>query len=186
MYTVSSERPVNHVTQWDSNPQRQDRSSHRRSDHCAMRYKLRTRVAVGLSHKRTLTGKNHMLNIGLYLQSCHHYVIVDGDSYEIPEKIAQGTKCNQTQIHSRDSSTTAPPRTGVTAPTYRVDFRFFTFLRPSQNFFNCMETSPLPVIYAYARRSGPLSREGSLSCLTCCDTGPRFFRSYPKDRPIQS
>jgi hypothetical protein len=32
----------------------------------------------------------------------------------------------------------------------------------------------------------PLSREGSLSCHTCCDTGPRFFRSLPKDRPIQS
>jgi hypothetical protein len=39
---------------------------------------------------------------------------------------------------------------------------------------------------AYARRSGPLSREGSLSCHTCCDTGPHFFRSHPKDRPIQS
>jgi hypothetical protein len=32
----------------------------------------------------------------------------------------------------------------------------------------------------------PLSREGSLSCHACCDTGPRFFRSHPKDRPIQS
>jgi hypothetical protein len=30
------------------------------------------------------------------------------------------------------------------------------------------------------------SRERSLSCHTCCDTGPRFFRSHPKDRPIQS
>jgi hypothetical protein len=30
----------------------------------------------------------------------------------------------------------------------------------------------------------PLSREGSLSCHTCCDTGPRFFRSHPKDGPI--
>jgi hypothetical protein len=28
--------------------------------------------------------------------------------------------------------------------------------------------------------------EGSLSCHTCCDTGLRFFRSHPKDRPIQS
>jgi hypothetical protein len=27
---------------------------------------------------------------------------------------------------------------------------------------------------------------GSLSCHTCYDTGPRFFRSHPKDRPIQS
>jgi hypothetical protein len=34
--------------------------------------------------------------------------------------------------------------------------------------------------------SGPLSREGSLSCHTSCDTGPRFFRSHPKDHPIQS
>jgi hypothetical protein len=46
--------------------------------------------------------------------------------------------------------------------------------------------SPLPVtglqILAYARRSGPLSREGSLSCHTYCDTGPRFIRSHPKDR----
>jgi hypothetical protein len=31
----------------------------------------------------------------------------------------------------------------------------------------------------------PFSREGSLSCHTCCDTGPRFFRSHPKDRTIQ-
>jgi hypothetical protein len=37
-----------------------------------------------------------------------------------------------------------------------------------------------------ARRSGPLSREGSLSCHTYCETGPRFFRSHPKDCPIQS
>jgi hypothetical protein len=51
-----------------------------------------------------------------------------------------------------------------------------------------METSPMPVkgfkIKAYARRSGPLSREGSFSCHTCCDMGPWFFRSHPKDRPI--
>jgi hypothetical protein len=33
---------------------------------------------------------------------------------------------------------------------------------------------------------GPLSREGSLSCHTCCDTGPQFFRSHPKVHPIQS
>jgi hypothetical protein len=37
-----------------------------------------------------------------------------------------------------------------------------------------------------ARRSGPLSREGSLLCHACCDTGPLFFQSRPKDRPIQS
>jgi hypothetical protein len=33
--------------------------------------------------------------------------------------------------------------------------------------------------------SRPLSREGSLSCHTCCDTGPQPFRSHSKDRPIQ-
>jgi hypothetical protein len=36
--------------------------------------------------------------------------------------------------------------------------------------------SPQPVkgckIYAYAQRSGPLNKEGSLTCHTCCDTGP--------------
>jgi hypothetical protein len=57
-------------------------------------------------------------------------------------------------------------------------------------FFTKLETLPLPVkncqIYAYARRTGSLSREGSLSCHACCDTGPRFFRCHPKDRPIQS
>jgi hypothetical protein len=34
--------------------------------------------------------------------------------------------------------------------------------------------------------SGPLSKEGSLSCHTCCDRRPRFIRSHPKDQPIQS
>jgi hypothetical protein len=55
--------------------------------------------------------------------------------------------------------------------------------------FTYMERSPLPVkgckILAYAWRSGPLSREGSLSCDTYCDTGPWFFLSHPTDRPIQ-
>jgi hypothetical protein len=39
----------------------------------------------------------------------------------------------------------------------------------------------------YARHSGPLSREGSLSCHTCSNTGPRCYRSHiKKDRPIKS
>jgi hypothetical protein len=67
---------------------------------------------------------------------------------------------------------------------------FSTVLRPAQEYFTYMGTSPLSVkgckILACAQRSGPLSREGSLSCHTCCYTGPRFFRSLPKDRPIQS
>jgi hypothetical protein len=66
----------------------------------------------------------------------------------------------------------------------------FAVLCPAQEFFAYMETSPFLVkgckIYAYARPSGPLNREASLSCYTCCDTGPQFFRSLPKDRPIQS
>jgi hypothetical protein len=76
---------------------------------------------------------------------------------------------------------------------FRIDWLIdwlLTVLRPAQELFTYMETSPLPVkgckIQAYAGRSGPLSREVSLSCHICCDTGPRFFRSHPKDRPIQS
>ena len=30
----------------------------------------------------------------------------------------------------------------------------------------------------------PLPREGSLSCHTCSETGPRFLRYHPKDRPF--
>ena len=61
----------------------------------------------------------------------------------------------------------------------------FVYSRLS-NFSAIRRLSPLPVtglqILAYARRSGPLNREGSLSCHTNCDTGPRFIRSHPKDR----
>jgi hypothetical protein len=56
------------------------------------------------------------------------------------------------------------------------------------NFSAIWRLSPLPVtglqILAYARRSGSLSREGSLSCHTYCDTGPRFIQSHPKDRHL--
>jgi hypothetical protein len=33
--------------------------------------------------------------------------------------------------------------------------------------------------------SGPLSREGSLLCHTCCDTEPRFSQPHLKDQLIQ-
>jgi hypothetical protein len=73
--------------------------------------------------------------------------------------------------------------------TSRIDW-LFSILSPTQEFFIYMEMSPLPVkdckIYAYARCIGPLSREGSLSCHTCCDTGPRFFLSHLNDCLIQS
>jgi hypothetical protein len=55
----------------------------------------------------------------------------------------------------------------------------YGFTSRSRIFHLYKETSPLPVkgckIKAYARRLGPLSRWGFLSCHTCCDTGPRFF-----------
>jgi hypothetical protein len=72
--------------------------------------------------------------------------------------------------------------------TYRLIDWIFTVLRPAQEFFTYMETSPLPVkgckILAYARRSGPLSREGSLSCHTCCDTGPRISGLIRRTAPF--
>jgi hypothetical protein len=64
----------------------------------------------------------------------------------------------------------------------------FTVSRLAQKFLTYMETSLLPVkgykSEACTRQAGPLTREGSLSCNTCCDTGPRL--SHPKDRPIKS
>jgi hypothetical protein len=58
----------------------------------------------------------------------------------------------------------------------------------TSNFSAIWRLSPLPVsglqILPYARRSGPLSREGSLSCHTYCDTGPQFIRSHRKDRHL--
>jgi hypothetical protein len=58
------------------------------------------------------------------------------------------------------------------------------FIAARAIFLAVCRLSPLPVtrlqILVYARRSGPLSREGSLSCHTYCDTGPRFIRSHPK------
>jgi hypothetical protein len=71
---------------------------------------------------------------------------------------------------------------GISAYFYRSLFNtieililidwLFTVLRPTQEIFTCMKTSPLPVkrckIEAYAWRSGPLSGEGSLSCHICC------------------
>jgi hypothetical protein len=69
--------------------------------------------------------------------------------------------------------------------------RFIIYgLPPAQECFTYMDTSSLPMegckILAYAWCIGPLSREGSLSCHTCCDTGPQFFRFHPKDPSIQS
>jgi hypothetical protein len=72
---------------------------------------------------------------------------------------------------------------GKTFPSILTDLIFvclFVYSRTS-NLSAIWRLSPLPVtglqILAYARR-----REGSLSCHTYCDTGPRFIRSRPKNR----
>jgi hypothetical protein len=81
---------------------------------------------------------------------------------------------------------------GCKASLIRIKFRrmrnlvrLFVYSRTS-NISAIWWLSSLPVtrlqILAYAQRSGPLSREGSLSCHTYCDTGPRFIGSHPKDR----
>jgi hypothetical protein len=82
----------------------------------------------------------------------------------------------------------------ITEETWVVEMRiwficFFVFSR-TRNFSAVWRLSPLPVtglqILPYARCSVPLSREGSLSCHTYCDTGPRFIRSHPKDWALTS
>ena len=66
----------------------------------------------------------------------------------------------------------------------------FTVLRPTWEYFTHMETSPLPVkgskfLKAYARHSGPLSREGSFSCHTCFETGRLIRRTAPFSRLLR-
>jgi hypothetical protein len=76
---------------------------------------------------------------------------------------------------------------------YAYSYMFFLFVcfvyRRTSSFSTIWWLSPLPVtglqILAYTRHSGPLSREGSLSCHTYCDMGPRFIRSHPKDRHLR-
>jgi hypothetical protein len=70
----------------------------------------------------------------------------------------------------------------------------FTVLRSAQEYFSYMQTSPLPMkgckILAYAWLSWLLSREGSLSCHTCCDTGLSFsgliWRTAPFSHPLMT
>jgi hypothetical protein len=64
----------------------------------------------------------------------------------------------------------------ISAPSFTdSDIWLENFLENTQKFYDigawCL--SPL---------SGPRSREGSLSCHSYCNTGPRFIRSHPKDR----
>jgi hypothetical protein len=63
-----------------------------------------------------------------------------------------------------------------------IDWRIFSLIRRRHHCrWRAAKFWPM-----HGRRSGPLSREGSLSCHTCCDMGPRFFLFHPKDSPIQS
>jgi hypothetical protein len=66
-----------------------------------------------------------------------------------------------------------------------VNFVCLLVYSRTSNFSVIWRQSPLPVtglqILVYARRSGPLSREGSVTCHPYCDTRPRFLRSHPKD-----
>jgi hypothetical protein len=61
-----------------------------------------------------------------------------------------------------------------------------TVLRPAQEFFTLYVDVTIAGEGLQNLGPGPLSREGSLSGHTCCDTGHRFFRSHPRDRPNQS
>ena len=51
----------------------------------------------------------------------------------------------------------------------------------------CCTSHPNCSIYTKTTRWAPLplSREGSLSCYACSDTGPRFLRSQPKDSLVR-
>jgi hypothetical protein len=62
----------------------------------------------------------------------------------------------------------------------------FTVLRPPPEFFTYKYGEVTITGEGLQRRSGPLSRDGSISCHTCCDTGPRCFWSHSKDHPLTS
>jgi hypothetical protein len=66
----------------------------------------------------------------------------------------------------------------------RYQFWLLIDFHPAQENFTYMDTLPLLVKGCKFRRSGSLSREGSLSYQTCCDTGPRFIRFHLQDRPF--
>jgi hypothetical protein len=76
----------------------------------------------------------------------------------------------------------------------QIEYRFEDLdIHKQPNLFYCF-TSHSRIIHLYGEvtiagkglqnlgvnsGSEPLSRDGPLSCYTCCDTGPRFFRSHP-------
>jgi hypothetical protein len=73
-------------------------------------------------------------------------------------------------------------------PTSTRDLSFYGLIRhprPTVGFESPTQGSSDPCARRSnhcATRATHLSREGSLSCHTYCDTGPRFIRSHPKDR----
>ena len=81
---------------------------------------------------------------------------------------------------------------GVTCPYFqtsklRIGHQVPSFIYCPAVCFTRTDTSSLSVkgckIWSIARYLRPLVREGSLSCHTCCDTGPRFLWSHPKELP---
>ena len=70
--------------------------------------------------------------------------------------------------------------------THRRDnvFLISFFFAIVDEYFSQIVTAPLPLkgcrITTNARVLWSLSREGSLSCYTCYDTGPRFSQSQPR------
>jgi hypothetical protein len=69
--------------------------------------------------------------------------------------------------------------------TTRLIDWFFTVLRPAQEFFTYMEVT---ITGHELQNLGLCSalRAFEQGGISYCDTGPQFFRSHPKDRPIQS
>jgi hypothetical protein len=68
-------------------------------------------------------------------------------------------------------------------PSLSFVFVCLLFYVPLKN-FSLITSEGLQNLGLYPCSSGPSSREGSLSCHTYCDSGLKFFRSHPKDRPI--
>jgi hypothetical protein len=58
---------------------------------------------------------------------------------------------------------------------FYVPLKNFSHIRGRHSHHCRWRAAKFRPILPYVRRSGPLSREGSLSCHTCCNTGPQFF-----------
>jgi hypothetical protein len=77
----------------------------------------------------------------------------------------------------------------VAFDTCTLDYRvvcLFVYLQLQEQFFSYLAVVTIPgdraANFGLCSALRLLSREGSLSCHTYCDIGPRFIRSHPKDR----